>query len=347
MDHFDDFQDVLVKLKKARRTTHLLLGNGFSMAYDANIFSYNALSDFVSKAQDPILVKLFDVLKTKNFELIMEQLTTFSALLQALGAEEELQEKIVQAHKKLKTSLLDAIRGLHPEHVFEIPEQKINSCATFLRMFLDNEGHVFSTNYDLLLYWVLMRAECPNAIDGFGQEILNPVEVGRGQQDVVWTELRWGPNKNRQNVHHLHGALPLFDTGSEIEKEKYTAGHYLLSNINKRLDAGSYPVFVTAGGAEEKLRMIRHNRYLSSCYDQLCELDGSVISFGFGFGENDSHIIEALNKAAHAECRKAKQLRSVYIGVYSDTDRQYIESIEHKFHAKLHTFDARTANPWL
>ena len=173
---------------------------------------------------------------------------------------------------------------------------------------LDNEGEIFSTNYDLLLYWVLMRHNFPNAVDGFGRELLNPVEVSR-KQDGDWSrELRWGPNKSGQNIHYLHGALPLFDAGAEIEKEQYGEEGYLLENISTRLDAGEYPIFVTAGSGDEKLKLIRHNRYLSHCYDQLCEIDGSLISFGFGFGQYDEHIIQAINKASHVASRMPPNL---------------------------------------
>ena len=165
------------------------------MAYDPEIFSYNALANFVIEINDPTLTKLFGILKTKNFELIMEQLTAFSLLLASLDADNEIQIKVVEAHNKLKNSLLDAIRSLHPEHVFKIPEEKINACGKFLHQFLDGGGQIFSTNYDLLLYWVLMRLKFPNAIDGFGRELQNPLEVSRGE-DADLSELRWGPNRS-------------------------------------------------------------------------------------------------------------------------------------------------------
>ena len=49
----ETFDDVLASIKKiSSREFHLLLGNGFSMAYDPEIFSYNALDDFVTKLGD-------------------------------------------------------------------------------------------------------------------------------------------------------------------------------------------------------------------------------------------------------------------------------------------------------
>jgi hypothetical protein len=42
IDSLQTYQDAVKYLKK-QKNKHLLLGNGLSMAYDAKIFSYNAL----------------------------------------------------------------------------------------------------------------------------------------------------------------------------------------------------------------------------------------------------------------------------------------------------------------
>ncbi len=344
--HYDSFEDMMNELKRKGRPIHLLTGNGFSMAYDHRIFSYNALANFVEKSGDPTVSILFEALKTKNFELIMEQLTTFSLLLKTLNAEKNLQDKVEKAHEELKRSLLDAVRNLHPEHVFKIENISIQKCAQFLKRFIDSGGHVFSTNYDLLLYWVLMRAELEGAVDGFGREMLNPQEVISKTEDPEFSELLWGPNRAKQNIHHLHGTLPIFDSRTEIIKERYSDEGFLLNNIGRRLDQGHYPIFVTAGKAIDKLDMILHNRYLTHCYDQLCEINGSLVTYGFGFGEYDDHLIDALNKAHHAQHKTPPKLWSIYIGVYSETDQKHIQKISHKFHAPIRTFDVKTINPW-
>ena len=84
--------------------------------------------------------------------------------------------------------------------------------------------------------------------DGFGRDLENPEEVRVGEKKI-WSKLRWGKNRHKQNVFYLHGALPFFDTGVEIEKEAYGTDKYLLENIKDRMDRGEYPVFVTAGNA--------------------------------------------------------------------------------------------------
>ncbi|AZK63409.1 MULTISPECIES: DUF4917 family protein [Pectobacterium] len=339
------FDEVITYLHKQSRPYSLLMGNGFSMAYDNKIFSYNALYNFLTSRDDELINKLFDVIKTKNFELVMQQLDTTLALLKAFGSDDKLQGDIILASKKLKDGLLNSIHQLHPEHVYKIPEKKIIACAEFLNLFIKSGGHIFSTNYDMLLYWALMRNHVENAIDGFGREIENLDEVLRGETPE-YSDLVWGPNIENQNVHYLHGALHIFDSGVDIEKEQYDQSNFLLEKIKKRLDRGSYPIFVTAGNGDEKLSHIRHNRYLSHCFDKLSSLDGSLITFGFNFGEYDEHIIEAINKATHAQNKIPPKLWSVYIGVYSDNDEEHIRSIQSKFHAKVKIFDAKTVNVW-
>jgi len=227
----ESFDNVLASIKKNKdREFNLLLGNGFSMAYDPKIFSYNALHDFISKAGDPDLSKVMGVIDSKNFEEIMRCLDRFLALMEAFGDKSDLKKRIRSSMTKLKKGLLDAVQSLHPEHVFALPEEQHESCSRFLKCFLNTHGNIFSTNYDLLLYWVLMRSKEIKHCDGFGRDLENPEEVNLGE-DQIWSELRWGKNREEQNVFYLHGALPFFDTGVEIEKEEYDTKKYLLENI--------------------------------------------------------------------------------------------------------------------
>lgn len=343
----ETFDDVLTAISKnsGKRRFHLLLGNGFSVAYDSNIFSYTALHHFIEKIGDTDLKTIFNVFKTKNFELIMRQLDSFSSLLLAFEAEQSLKRRVDNASAKLKISLLDAVKSMHPEHVFKIPEDKSQACSRFLKKFLDTNGCIFSTNYDLLLYWVLLRNDIIHHVDGFGREVTNPIEVAAGK-DAEFGDLVWGKRQDEQNVFYLHGALPFFDDGIRIIKEEYDGDNYILENIKKRMNAGEYPVFVTAGGADEKLSHIMHNHYLSRCYDELSKMDGSLVTFGFNFGPFDGHIISAINIAAKGGGQPFRKLLSVYIGAYTDQDKQHIREIEDQFQCKVHIFDATTVHVW-
>ena len=349
LDKLPTYQEVIESLHKKKRQKHLLLGNGFSMSYDKGIFSYNKLAEFLNNLDNPVLQQLFEIIKTSNFELLMEQLENVARIAEVFGADKKVVDKIHDATSILKQSLIEAIKELHPEHVFAISEEKSRACAGFLNSYLSENGNIFTTNYDLLLYWVLMRNDLDQKGDGFGREAEESDEW-IPEDEIQWSELRWGKNKDSQSIFYVHGALHLFDAGIDVIKEEYTNEHVLLENVKARMKRKEYPIFVTAGNGAEKLSHIRHNRYLSNCYDELSSLSGSLVCFGFGFGPYDEHIIGAINKA----CKKRKDendkwipfLNSIYIGVYSDEALKHIQSIEKKFKCKVNLFDARTVNVW-
>ena len=348
IDKLQSYQDVIQSLEKKGRQKHLLFGNGFSMAYDRNIFSYNALSNFIETTGDPLIKSLFQKLNTKNFELIMQQLDNFCEIVEIFSDDKTLVPKIKAVSEKLKNSLIDAVKELHPEHVFKVPEEKSQACIQFLQEYLNKNGLVFSTNYDLLLYWVLMRNGADNAIDGFGRDLETDLDDGHYVEpdDLEYSELRWGKYKEEQTVYYLHGTLPIFDTGINIVKAQYDEEHYLLQNVKDRIDKKEYPIFVTAGNGKEKLTHIMHNKYLSFCYDQLCNIEGSLVTFGFNFGEYDTHIIDSINVTAKMGRKIPDKLWSVYIGVYSDENLKHIIEIKDKFKCKVTPYNARTANIW-
>lgn len=344
----ETFDDVIKSIKKnSGRKFHLLLGNGFSVAYDSSIFSYNALHEFVKNLNDDDLSRILDVVETRNFEVIMQYLDNFAALVKAFDGDPSLIARIESASDKLKRSLLDAVNALHPEHVFKVPEDQSKACARFLKNFLDTGGCIYSTNYDLLLYWVLMRnaeLEQLKHIDGCGREQLNDTGDYVAPEDRVCSELVWGKRRDTQNVFYLHGALPFFDSGSTVVKEEYDTHNYLLEKINARMEKGEYPIFVTAGDGKQKLNHITHNQYLTYCFDSLCQASGSLVTFGFSFGPNDEHIIDAVNRASRRDL--SNKLWSIYIGVYSEEDKEHIERIRGKFRCKVRVFDAKTVNVW-
>lgn len=343
----ETYDDMLDSIKQnPDRQFNLLLGNGFSIAYDPAIFSYNALHDFVTKHKDKDLTTILGVIETINFEVIMQYLDRFSALITAFGGDLTLKKRVDAASAQLKTSLLEAVNALHPEHVFKIPEEQSKSCASFLKRFLDTNGSIYSTNYDLLLYWVLMRNSIVKHVDGCGRELLNPSDQSTPPQEEEWSDLTWGKYRDEQNVFYLHGALPFFDGGVSILKEEYDAHNYLLQKISTRMENGEYPIFVTAGDGYQKLKHITHNQYLTYCYDSLCQVEGSLVTFGFGFGPHDEHIIDAINKAAKHGKKAPNKLWSIYIGVYSDEDRKHVEQIKDKFRCKVHIYDAKTVDIW-
>jgi len=102
------------------------------------------------------------------------------------------------------------------------------------------------------------------------------------EEEAGYSELRWGKNSASQTIHYVHGALQIFDTGTEIVKEQYDSENFIMENIGARLNRGEYPIFVTAGDGTEKLTQIRHNPYLDFCYGKLSEIEVLCCLWGFG-----------------------------------------------------------------
>jgi hypothetical protein len=190
-----------------------------------------------------------------------------------------------------------------------------------------------------------MRNSILNHVDGCGRERENPDDFVPAEEQT-WSELTWGKNRNEQNVFYLHGALPFFDNGIAVTKEEYDERNYLLEKISARMARSEYPIFVTAGDGKEKLTHIMHNRYLTYCYESLCAVEGSLVTFGFNFGPYDEHVIAAINRAAKNGRKTANKLLSIYIGVYSDEDKKHVEGIANKFKCKVHLYDAKSAHVW-
>ena len=57
-------------------------------------------------------------------ELLMEQLDNVAQIAEVFEADKKVVSNIRKATETLKESLIEAIKELHPEHVFEIPEEK-------------------------------------------------------------------------------------------------------------------------------------------------------------------------------------------------------------------------------
>lgn len=109
--------------------------------------------------------------------------------------------------------LVETIAGQHPARPGDLTNQQYESCIQFLKNFRDKpgDGRIFTLNYDILLYWVLMHGMEEKKIafdDGF-----------RTDTDHVDAEyVVWDDSAHQQNVYYLHGALHLFDGGHELQK---------------------------------------------------------------------------------------------------------------------------------
>jgi hypothetical protein len=117
----------------------LLLGNGFSMAYDAKIFSYRALLGSVDWSNSGRVQEIFNFLKTVDFEVAIRNLNTAADIADIYDRGDKYSSTLRHDANFLKEALIRAIQATHPAHIFEIDQSRISRTARFLRNF----GRVF------------------------------------------------------------------------------------------------------------------------------------------------------------------------------------------------------------
>lgn len=270
------------------RPRHILLGNGFSRALYNDIFSYDALferADF--SALSPTARQAFSALETTDFEQVMRSLQRAARLVGLYSPDTaELAGRLTADAIGLRTVLAQTIADHHPEGPFEVTDEQCASC----RRFLSNFKNIYTVNYDLLLYWVLMRQELEPEVpcdDGFRQ----PDE---GEADYV----TWDVEKtDGQNVHYLHGALHLFDARTSLKKYAWcNTGIRLIQQIREALDQDLFPLIVAEGTSPQKLERIMHSNYLSRSYRSLVSITGSLFLYGHSMHENDAHILDLVRR---------------------------------------------------
>lgn len=300
----------------------LLLGNGFSIRY----FSYRSLLEKSALNIDDPPRKLFDRLKTVDFERVVRTLEGASLVEESYGNTAHVAQLFADAGR-VREALVHAIRETHPPHREDI-EDVIPSCVAFLSTF-DN---VFTLNYDLLLNWVSL-SDPTKLTDGFG--------LGERRNGFQ------GPFKLDAycKVHNLHGGLHLFRSGQNIEK-RLAGPTGVIDAIAQTITKDKrFPLYVAEGTSSAKLNRIKSNDYLSHCYDKLGRSTGPFLVFGHSADPNDAHIYNALFRS---------KLSHLYFCVYQPNDEKLknisgeLARYREKAGSKIgYTFvNAETAHVW-
>lgn len=313
----------------------LLLGNGFSMGYEPRRFSF---TDLLQSAIDQGIIQqnsklhlMFKHLNTSDFEKVIKALedglivseTYFHGL-----STDEISGDI----EALKKHLVDTIMNNHPDSSNEIINDKSSKCSNFFGLF----KKIYTLNYDLLSYWVILKNGMENTFtDGFGES------EEEDQEYVVYKE-----HGITKGLLFLHGGLHIFDNKTEIKKLTFCrTDKTLKSQIIENLSQDIYPVFVSEGTSATKLEKIKHNPYLNSCYKSLESTTGDLFILGTALKSNDEHIRKAIINGGFS---------NLYIGVWSESDLILANDLKEEFEAKstdkkakrAFLYNAKTINPW-
>ena len=280
---------------------HVLLGNGFSIACRPNIFAYGKLFEQADFSKiSPTAKNAFTALGTQDFEKVIKALRDASKIVAAYGGPPELAAALAADADGLKEVLVQTIASSHPAWPGELTEWEYQAC----RAFLANFNTVYTFNYDLLLYWVQMHTEegeHPSSDDGFRTP----------QDDFESAYVVWEPDQSHeQNMWFLHGALHVFDSGTEIQKYTWNnTGIRLIDQIRDALSRNFFPLFVSEGTSSEKYERIRHNDYLAKAYRSFSSIQGALFVFGHSLAENDNHYLRCIQRG---------KVSHLYVGLYGD-----------------------------
>lgn len=339
------YRNALQMAHRAGGSIHALLGNGFSRACRDDIFSYGALFDRADfRGLSDQVRHCFEALNTTDFEHVIRALKQASALAAVYRpADIDLVAALATDADGLREVLVGAIANSHPNHPNEIDAVAYAACKTFLSSF----DRVYTLNYDLLLYWAYMQREIPPDLqcdDGFRRP-------ESGEEAYVTWEV---DNSYQQKIYYVHGALHLFDAGSEIQKYTWVnTGIRLTEQVRAALGESKYPLFVSEGTSAEKLEKIKHNGYLHRVLASLPAIQGNLVIYGFSFADNDEHIIRLVEKG---------RVSSVLVGLYGDPTTAANRHIIYRARLMadrraalrrraaptldVHFFDARSARVW-
>jgi len=286
------YQDAISQLSNGEKAS-LLIANGFSQAWDAQIFNYANILDAASFGdRDKKIKKLFSLSNTYDFESIMNQLVSAQIVLENYGGDPNLIQEIKDDQEILKEALVKAIAKTHPS----IPNKITDTQFVAVRKFLSTFGNIFSLNYDLLLYWAINKFD----IDPPGYR----VDDGFRYPNV------WNVVDTNQNLFFLHGGLHLYDEGMCIKKHAYTNnGFTIIDHVRSNLQKQKFPLFVSEPTDSKKKSKIEHNPYLNIAFRKFGEIQGSLFIHGHSMDENDKHIFNQITSS---------DVRKVYISIFGN-----------------------------
>ena len=266
------------KIKEKNRRISILIGNGASQAVWKD-FNYRSL--YRSAVRNGLLSKtderLFQSLKTENFEHVLRDLAISIDIVRACRYKcttKRLKEKYASIQESLASSIAEV-------HVpWDCAFRKLPKFNESIR----NYNFIFTTNYDLLLYWSSLQEES-YFLDYFWHED-HSFDLGDVQVH----------DDENTKVLYLHGALHLESLLDGTVQKRVHNGRNLLEQFGKSANSSAVPLVVTEGSSDQKLRSILKSPYLSFAFSKFSSSTAPLVIFGHSLGPEDDHIVEALNQ---------------------------------------------------
>ncbi|MVA17516.1 DUF4917 family protein [Agrobacterium vitis] len=318
---------------------NLLVGNGLSIAFSDN-FKYAKLFDAANfEDNNPKIAAIFKALNTKDFETVAGAILIARNISHELGNDDfakELDQKI----EELKNNLIEAVKNTHPEDKNCVTDDQCKNIQKFLSSFFEDEGCVYSLNYDALLYWALLRWFTNSPTKGKFAD-------GFGAPDNGSVHFLGDMCPKPVNFLFPHGALFLFEENGDVLKPQAAIKEKkLLEIITNNMEQGSFPLFVSEGSHSQKLKAIRKSFYLNYAFEKIGTAKENFFIFGHSMDlASDGHIIEKIFRN--------EEIKNIYASFNSSRDAIEGKLLQLRAHVnrddsnlKLHTYPASTVLCW-
>jgi hypothetical protein len=297
----------------------ILIGNGASRAVWHN-FAYGSLLEKAKSHEiaHPLAaadLQVFSGLETENFERVLAALATAVLVNKSYGANTEF---LTAKYNAVRNALVEAVHAVHVPWALVSEDIRIGIRTELLKY-----RFVYSTNYDLLVYWAIMEG----GAEGFKDYFWNA-----GMFSLSNTEV-WG---KPTTVLYLHGGLHLTKlvTGQTMKR---TAGLMNLLDSFGTDPEGATPLFISEGSSDDKRRSIYNSDYLAFAYNEFSHHEGPLVIFGHSLGTGDGHLISAIRQ---------QSTKRIAISIMPGEEHQIVEAKAHYIHYlpefELFFFDAGT-----
>jgi hypothetical protein len=258
----------------------LLLGNGLSVNVWPN-FVYDSLFDHAQDGGGLTVEDRALFQGTPNFERVLADLNVAIRTCGVVGIDTSL---LYARYRSIQLALGHAIREVHLQRS-RVPDTTLETIRDVLKRF----EWVFTTSYDLLVYWAM----------GYGGRFKPFVDCFRWGGRCEFDPNRADVFVGQIPVYFLHGALHLVVGGSGTTwKLRNNQIRTLLDQFGQPIegDPQARALLVTEGSSQDKLRAIEGNDYLAHALERLRECELPMIVFGSSLSEQDRHLVDALNE---------------------------------------------------
>ena len=298
-------------------TDAILIGNGASRAVSDSV-DYTSLRGVATSAAvaDPISARddqAFAIVNETDFERVLGEIHRAFQIARNAGVVDP--DPLRAQYDRIRTGLVEAIRVVHPERS-AISTPRLNAVRDSLLQFRS----VFTTNYDLLLYWAMTSTE--------GERLVEFADLFVSQ-DLAFDVLGDNDFTTRTRVMYLHGALHLFDLpAGPTVKARHRTGESLLTQTFSHRDA-KFPLIVSEGSARLKLAAISGNDYLTFVRSEWANHEGSLVVFGHSLSRSDAHLVTPLTLRS-AMARELDQVAPVAVSLRPEADSDLKRAYYHE-----------------